>query len=230
MIFRYRAKFSAMAEVNRDKLRALVKGDAGGRSAAAISVAAGLGSTAIKDILSGKSRDPGAGTISAIASQLGVSTDALMDNWPGATTAPDAMIPIRGFVGADPSGRILFAEGQESGDMAPAPPPGSDASVVEVRGHSMKGFADDGSLIYYENQRSRPDKDMLGEIVVVQTVAGEILVKRLLKGSRAGVYDLESIAGPTMGDVEIEWVAEIAYIMPPLQARRRIVRRGTEAA
>jgi transcriptional regulator with XRE-family HTH domain len=46
---------------------------------------AGLGSTAIKDILSGKSRDPGAATLGAIAEVLGVELSALLEA--GATAA-----------------------------------------------------------------------------------------------------------------------------------------------
>ena len=60
--------------------------------------------------------------------------------------------------------------------------------------HSMRGLADDGALIYFEDQRSHPSSDMLGHVVVVETDTDEVLVKRLLRGSRPGVYDLESIA------------------------------------
>lgn len=148
----------------------------------------------------------------------------------GASDPDGSMVPILGYVGADPSGEIIFATGQQTGDMAPAPPGGRALPVVEVKGHSMRGFADDGSLIYYENQRSRPSREMLGEVVVVQTKDGQVLVKRLLRGSGPDVWDLESVAGPTMSDMEIEWVAEIAYIMPPLRARRSVVRAHTDAA
>lgn len=36
-----------------------------------------------------------------------------------------------------------------------------------------------------------------GPVVVAEAGADEVLVKRLLKVSRAGPYDLESVAGPT---------------------------------
>lgn len=63
-------------KVDRDSLRASIK--ASGRSARALSLDAGLGATAIKDILSGKSQDPGAGTLSAIAAQLDVDPASLL--------------------------------------------------------------------------------------------------------------------------------------------------------
>ena len=61
----------------------------------------------------------------------------------------------------------------------------------------MRGLADDGALIYFEDQRSSPSSDMLGQVVVVETDTDEVLVKRLLRGSAPGLYDLESVAGPT---------------------------------
>jgi transcriptional regulator with XRE-family HTH domain len=66
-----------MAQVDRDNLRALIS--ASGRSARAISLGAKLGATAVKDILSGKSRDPGASTLAAIAQELNVPVSDLLD-------------------------------------------------------------------------------------------------------------------------------------------------------
>jgi hypothetical protein len=66
---------------------------------------------------------------------------------------------------------------------------------------------------------------MLGQIVVVETDGDEVLVKRLLRGSRAGRYDLESIVGPTRHDCALRWAAHITAIIPPYQARR-IIRSG----
>jgi SOS-response transcriptional repressor LexA len=139
----------------------------------------------------------------------------------------DAVVPIVGRIGADPEGNILYAEGHETGDYAPFPPGGSAKAVaVEVAGHSMHGWADDGSLIYYEERHDPPTDDMLGHVVVVGLDTGEVLVKRLLRGSRKGRYDLESIAGPMRTDAKVEWAAHVAAIVPPPAARRIILRGG----
>lgn len=145
----------------------------------------------------------------------------------------DAGVPVIGRVGADPEGRVIRTADQSSGDSAPAPTGGtSDSVALEVDGHSMRGFADDGALIYFERQATPPTEDMIGEVVVVQVARGDdptededILVKRLQRGSREGVYDLESIVGPPLRDVQIRWAAEITQIIPPKQARR-LIRRG----
>ena len=142
-------------------------------------------------------------------------------------------VPIIGRVGADPEGRVIRLAGQGGNDFAPVPTGGtSDSVALEVDGHSMRGFADDGALVYFENQSTPPTEDMIGEIVVVQIARGpeaaddeDILVKRLQRGSAAGLYDLESIVGPPLRDVRIRWAAEITQIIPPRQASR-LIRRG----
>lgn len=138
------------------------------------------------------------------------------------------MVPVVGRVAADSEGRIIYATAHESGDRAP-PPPGHTADTVvavEVFGHSMRGYADDGSLVYFETQRSPPTPDMIGYPAVVETTDGRVLLKRLLKGSRSGLYDLESVNGPTLPDQKLRWAAEITAVIPPRQAQRIILRRG----
>ena len=137
--------------------------------------------------------------------------------------AEPGFVPIIGRVGANPEGLVLFAQGQEPGDLAPIPPGGTEKAVaLLVVGHSMRGVADDGALIYFEDQRTAVTPDMLGHVVVVEVDTDEVLVKRLLRGSRAGRYDLESIAGPTRQDAKLRWAAHITAIIPPFQARRVI--------
>jgi transcriptional regulator with XRE-family HTH domain len=137
--------------------------------------------------------------------------------------AEAGFVPIIGRVGANPEGLVLFATGQEPGDLAPIPPGGTDRAVaLQVVGHSMRGVADDGALIYFEDQRTPPTPDMLGHVVVVEIDTDEVLVKRLLRGSRAGRFDLESVAGPTRHDARLRWAAHITAIIPPYQARRII--------
>jgi SOS-response transcriptional repressor LexA len=137
--------------------------------------------------------------------------------------AKDILVPVIGRVGADPAGTVLFATGQDAGDLVPLPPGGSSKAVaLQVVGHSMRGFADNGALIYFEDQRTEPAQDMLGEVVVVETDTDEVLVKRLLRGGRKGVYDLESIYGPTRRDCRLRWAAHITAIIPPHQARKII--------
>ena len=158
------------------------------------------------------------------AAAFGVRPEWLYDATGSMLPAAEAgFVPIIGRVGANPDGLVLFAQGQEPGDLAPIPPGGTDKAVaLLVVGHSMRGIADDGALIYFEDQRTAVTPDMLGHVVVVEVDTDEVLVKRLLRGSRAGLYDLESIVGPTRQDARLRWAAHITAIIPPFQARRVI--------
>lgn len=134
------------------------------------------------------------------------------------------LAPVIGWAGADPSGTRLFAAGQAPDELAPLPPGASARAVaLRVSGHSMRGLAEDGALIFFEDQRTPPAADMLGHVVVVETDGDEVLVKRLLKGSRPGVFDLESLDAPFRSDVRLRWAAHITAIIPPFRARRILV-------
>lgn len=162
------------------------------------------------------------------AAAFGVRPEWLYDAvGPMRSTGAEGLAPIIGRVGANPEGDVLLATGQGSGELAPIPPGGTEKAVaLRVSGHSMRGLADDGALIYFEDQRSSPSPDMLGHVVVVETDTDEVLVKRLLRGSRPGLYDLESLAGPTRRDARLRWAAHITAIIPPYQARRIIISEG----
>ena len=162
------------------------------------------------------------------AAAFGVRPEWLYDAaGPMRSTGVAGLAPIIGRVGANPEGDVLLATGQGSGELAPIPPGGTEKAVaLRVSGHSMRGLADDGALIYFEDQRSCPSPDMLGQVVVVETDTDEVLVKRLLRGSGPGLYDLESVAGPTRRDARLRWAAHITAIIPPYQARRIIISEG----
>lgn len=150
----------------------------------------------------------------------------ILETTPERLMFPEPLAPIVGSVGADPTGAVLHALGDQSTDFAPIPLGGSSRSVaVEVRGHSMRPVAEDGALIYYEDRRDPPTEDLLGQVVIVGVDTGEVMVKRLLRGSLPGTYDLESINGETRRDVRIEWAARIAFVVAPWKARQ-IIRRG----
>ena len=139
----------------------------------------------------------------------------------------EPMVRIIGRVGADAEGAVIQTDGQEGWDMVPVPPGGSpDAVALEVTGHSMRAVAEDGSLIYFEDQRNPPTPDMVGYYCIVELEDGRVLFKRLLRGTAPGLYMLESQAGPPIEDVRIRWAADPTAIIPPKQARRIIRRAG----
>lgn len=201
-------------------------------SATAASRAAGLSEDAIRNMRRAVEKDDRQGvstsTIMALAPVLETTASWLLEARGDEETR---FVRIIGRVGADSEGTVIQTTGQEAFDMVPLPVGGSSDSVaLEVAGHSMRYIADDGGLIYFEDQRSPPTPDMLGYYCIVETEDGRVLFKRLLRGSAPGLYMLESQIGPPIEDVRLRWAAEPIAIIPPKQARRLIRRAGENQA
>lgn len=89
-----------MSGVDRERVRELVTAD--GRSPRAISLAMGDNAYTVRDIISGRSKNPRADTLGKLAEQLGVSpAELIIDALPGEIrrVTPD-FLPIRYEVGA----------------------------------------------------------------------------------------------------------------------------------
>lgn len=137
---------------------------------------------------------------------------------------------VVGRVGPESGGQVHYSAADRPLAWAPIPP-GGDAHMpaLLVAGDFMPGYAPDGSLIYLEPQRSAPNAEMLGEVVTVKLETGEVLLKRLLRGSTPELWDLESIAGPTRRDERVVWATFVYCVIPPRVARRILVRLGEAA-
>jgi len=161
------------------------------------------------------------------AEAFGVRAEWLYDATGPMQAGAEQMVRIVGRVGADAEGTVIQTDGQEGFDTVPVPPGGTpDAVALEVVGHSMRAIAEDGALIYFEDQRNPPAPDMIGYYCIVEIEDGRVLFKRLLRGSEPGLYMLESQSGPPIQDVRLRWAAEPTAIIPPKQARRIIRRAG----
>jgi len=127
---------------------------------------------------------------------------------------------IVGKAGAATDGRVIYEEGQGGLGTVSVPEGASEQSVaIEIEGYSM-GVLADGALIFYTEVHAAPTDDMLGQIVIVGTDRQEVLLKRLLRGSAPGLFDLESINGPIKRDQKVLWAAHIDSLVPPWRARR----------
>ncbi|MEO3386043.1 hypothetical protein [Mesorhizobium sp. CAU 1741] len=180
-----------------------------------------LGESFIRDILR-KGVMPHASNMEKLAAALQTTSQYLLGLTDEHSTVTNAvkMTKIVGRAGAATDGAVLYSQADEGLGYVMLPPGAPEESVaVEIEGYSM-GFLADGALIFYSEQLPAPTDDMLGMIVVVGLKNGAVLLKRLLRGSRPGLYDLESINGPTLRDQRIDWAAHIDSLVPPWRARR----------
>jgi transcriptional regulator with XRE-family HTH domain len=130
-------------------------------------------------------------------------------------------VPVVGRAGAGPSGEVIFDAEQQVLEEVPAPPGATRNTVgLGVQGDSMRGIANDGWLIFYDDRHFPPTDEMLGELCVVGTAGGQTLVKFLAPGRGPGLYDLESYNAPTLRDEPVEWAALVTSIIPRKPARR----------
>lgn len=137
-------------------------------------------------------------------------------------------VPIAGLAGAGPDGAVLFATGDGNFGEVPAPKFASvHTAALEVRGDSMRGLANDGWLIFYD-QKESPTSDHMGEPCVCFLEDGRVLVKTPYPGTRPGHFHLESVNAPMMLDIPVQAFALITDIKPRRSAQRYILRTGGE--
>lgn len=94
-------------------------------------------------------------------------------------------------------------------------PPGLNDGVIAVKvsGDSMYPAYEDGDIIFYVRDGVDIDESTcIGKQCIVKTTDGHIYIKRLSRGSAAGLYHLESHNAPPMHDKSIEWATRVLYV------------------
>lgn len=139
---------------------------------------------------------------------------------PEAFRTPQRMVPIVGYAGAGPEGTVLFATGDGNFGEIPAPEgASSSAMALEVKGDSMRGMAEDGWIVLYEDKEP-PNEDHMGEPCVCFLEDDRVLIKTPYPGRQPGLFDLESVNAPTMRDVAVRYFAFITDIKPRRSAKK----------
>ena len=203
-----------------------------GLSASAASSKAGLSKDAIRNIERSVEQNKEAGastmTLTKLAPVLQTTASWLIEG-----TGPEegfevVMSPIVGKAGAGPDGSVLFATGDGNFGEVPAPEGAStNTSALEVQGDSMRGLANDGWIIFYE-EREDPNEEHMGEPCVCFLEDERVLIKTPYPGSQPGLFHLESMNAQMMLDVAVRQFAFITDIKPRRSARKHI-RRNPEA-
>ncbi len=182
-----------MSTVDLNRLRALV--DASEKSPEAISKLAGLGATAVKDILRRKSRRPAFDTLSKIANVLGVNANDLISRQPqnaGVSSTQSLeyvgevrrRVPIVGEVRAGVF--HIISDTPEPSDWLYFDDPayrGLNIYALRVVGNSMDLVYPDGTIVLVAPAAERSVFE--GDIVVVRRRQG-LLIETTLKEISAG--------------------------------------------
>lgn len=128
--------------------------------------------------------------------------------------AEQVRVRLVGFVGAGHE-MHLYADGDDLAEDVQSPPDVTASTVaVRVKGDSMADHIEDGSILYYDDRRDPPSDDLIGRLCVVELRDGRVLVKKLAKGSAAGLWHLLSTNAAPMFDQPVSWAARVTWIRP----------------
>ncbi len=78
-----------------------------------------------------------------------------------------------------------------------------DAIALEVSGTSCWPIYDDGDDLVIRGERRMVEEEIVGRMCVVETSDGLGLVKRVRRGTRRGLFTLESPNAPPIEDVQL---------------------------
>lgn len=174
----------------------------------ALSLAAGLGETAVRDMLESVG-SPRLNSLSAVADVLGLSLSEFLEG--GASQA--RRVPVIGYVSAGEGWSPFDGDGPI--DEIEITLHGGEAVALTVRGDSMAPVYRDGDTLIGTKRPTSNARMLVGADCIIATRAGERFVKFLARGTQRGRFNLKSYnpAHPDRENVEIQWAAPIDMII-----------------
>lgn len=191
-----------------------------------LSLAAGLGETAVKDLFR-LDAAPKVTTAQAIATAMGRSIDELIILGDSNGTYPSAgyAIAVAGRVGA--GAEIIPIDDHAKGDglyhvICPPQIAPHGIVAVEVVGDSMEPVYFEGDVLFYTRQAVGVPTEALGRPCICQDADGYAWVKQVKVGTAPGRYNLLSInpTGTNRLDVPLNWAAPVLLHLPKAYVRR----------
>jgi len=123
-----------------------------------------------------------------------------------------ATVPVVGYVGAGDLAH-RYAVGHSNLDHVEERDATPQTVAVEVRGDSL-GRSFDRWLVFYDDVASPVTEDLFGKLCVVGLSDDRVLIKTIRRGSRPGLFILESNTEPPIKDVPLEWAAKVKTMRP----------------
>jgi phage repressor protein C with HTH and peptisase S24 domain len=193
---------SPMAEMlNITEIRARLRAAMQNKKIAAkrLSKLAGLGETAVRDIMETVD-DPRVGTLIKLADALEMPVSSLFGG----------QVPVLGKIGA--GGAILFEEYDEPRFVERPPLASGPMMALEVSGDSMMPAYRDGDIVYVRRDHEGVLPIYLGEECAVHTADGGTFLKVLAPGSQPDRYTLRSFNAADIENVEVVWAAPVLFV------------------
>lgn len=178
--------------------------------AAPLARAARLNESAVRDILRGRSKNPGIVTLKKIASVLNLRPSALFE-------AGQAW-PVTGVISAN--GEIARAEDGDGVEYAIENPfftyRDEDFEAIAVQGESVAPLAFNGDFLIVQRRDSGVDEADFGRPCVCVLEDGKRLVRILRPGAEAGAYILMpvSVFGSPESNVRLVSAARVSLVLP----------------
>ncbi len=185
----------------------------------AVAEAAGLGHTAVRDIITRKVRNPTFATLLKLSEVLGVDV-ARVVGIEGDQVKPVDLVAVAGKVGAGAKVPLIdsFAKGDGLYHVE-CPPQLSPHGIVavEVEGDSMTPMYQPGHVLFYSRATHEGIlDDDVGHPCVVEGEDGNAWVKLVKRGAEPGLFHLISLnpTAETMHDQRIKWAARVKLALP----------------
>lgn len=194
-----------MGDIEIDKIRSFIAAEMERQklSRRALSGRAGIGITAIRDLLE-RTANPGISTLNKVAGALNLPLEALLGR---------DSVPLVGKIGA--GGLVSYASDDDDYEMVARPPNAvGDILALEVLGDSMLPKYEAGDVIYINQQHPDPAHRHVGEYCAIRLADGGTYLKMLAKGVAPDRYTLRSLNAADLEDVEVEWATPVLFIMP----------------
>jgi len=210
-------KLTHMDKVFPNRIRA--HREAAGLTIEDLADAAGISVSYVSRLEKGE-RNLSVRNLNLLAHALKVEARALL-NTDETEQRPNNVVSVMGRIGAgaeiSPDDEQIPPEGLYEIET-PFPLP-EDAIAFEVIGESMWPRYDPGDIIICWRQGTDAD-DVLGWEAAVKTSSGSRFLKRVLRGSKAGTFDLESHNAAPIRGVGLVWVAAIQSVIRSGQWRK----------
>ena len=133
--------------------------------------------------------------------RVGVTLEWLMFN---RGAGPDGVRPVLPDIAPDDGHRATVPIRHEKG------------SAVVVRGESMMPIFQPGDVLFFRLREDPPKKDLPLRAVIVQIADGPLYLKKLLPGTKRGLFHLISVNPntPVILDADVESIARVGWVKP----------------